>query len=239
MDPQPTAFDNPLHIAPYFAGFTAFNEVRVLPPWESKDRPAQWVRGSLRVGSQDLVVTGPKLKVCFSGCRWNRLVLAMNGVADEQGYAFQRWVENLAAHVQNTIWAAPEKYKSGSKTNARFTFDYDIVKPSSDPALYPDQLSTRLSVHRLPASGGDEGEFLEVVDADLYRLENSVKFAVEPSEITAGSYVVPVIRFSYSRNVERFGLVMTVLKAHVFPSEQAYKVENTEWIVDYPMDQSL
>lgn len=210
--------------------------LQVLPPYESKDNKSTWVRGTIRHRSLDgvlreLVVTGPKMKICYGGCRWNRMVFAMNGAADAEVYAFEKWVRNLADHVKNVIYADPGKYKPGATSATRFLFDDDIIKPSSDCALYPDELRCRLSSKRV-AEGDD------VVDADLFLYsENGDHQPIHASEITAGSFIIPIIKFAYNRNIERFGMVMTVLKGMVFPADNnTYRIDNKEWEIDYPME---
>lgn len=220
--------------APYFTSISDVSDIRVLPPYEPKDKNAQWVRGYLRTPEgSDFVITGPRLRVCFSGCRWGKLVLAMVGVADPEGYQFQRWLESLTQHVENAIWQQPERFKPGAKTSSRFTFDHDLIKPSSDPAAFPDQLSCRLSAYRQQRLDSP-GEWDEIPDVDLFRIEGGQEIKMDPSEITAGSSVIPIFRFSYFRNIERFGLVVTVLKARVFPAEARAKITNDQWVMDYP-----
>lgn len=222
--------------APYFQRVTDLNGIRVLAPYESPERANQWVRGFLRAADGgDFTITGPRLRLCFSGCRWNKMVFAMVGIADEEAYRFQRWLGELAQVVENTIWQQPERFKPGAKSSSRFTFDHDLVKPSSDPASFPDQLSCRLSSHRQQRLD-QSGEYDEIVDADLFRVEDGIPIKMDPSEITAGSYVVPIIRFNYFRNIDRFGITATVLKAQVFPAEGREKIANSDWEFDLAMD---
>lgn len=226
-------------VAPYFARLTDLDGIQVLPPYESAERANQWVRGYLRLpDGGDFIITGPRLRLCFSGCRWNKMVFAMVGVADEEGYQFQRWLSDVAESVEKTIWANPDRFKPGAKSNSRFTFDHDIVKPSSDPASFPDQLSCRLSSLRRQRLD-DSGEFDEIVDAELFRVEDGISIKMDPAEITADSEVIPIIRLTYFRNVDRFGLTATILKAQVFPSEGRQKMDNAAWEFDLPMDTSV
>lgn len=211
--------------------------LQILPPYEPKDNKSVWVRGTIRHRSlegvlRELVVTAPKMRVCYSGCRWNRIVFAMDGAANAEVYAFEKWVRGLADHVKSTIFNDPGKYKQGAINASRFQFDEDVIKPSSDCTIYPDELRCRLSTKRIVDS--EDG----IVDADLFLYsEDGNHSAIDPSEILAGSYIVPVIKFSYNRNIERFGLVMTVLKGMVFPPENnTYRIENKEWQIDYPME---
>lgn len=211
-------------MAPFFASVLQFDKLRVLPPYENKDKPqAQWVRGYIRNGSNDFIITGPKLKICFSGCRWNKMVLAMPGPDDEMAYSFERWLRNLCPVVENQIWQNPEQFKPGAKSSTRFLFDHEFIKPSVDPSMYASELRCRLSIKRD-----------ETVDTDLFRVENGQKIPMEPSEITAGSYIIPIFRISYYRNIERFGLVLTIVKGEVFPGERRI-IGNADLMFDYPL----
>lgn len=218
--------------APYFKRVTNLDGLRVLPPYEPSDKAAQWVRGYLRTSEGgDFTVTGPRMRLCFSGCRWNKMVFAMVGLADPETYAFEQWLKRLSQVVENAIWQQPERFKPGAKSSSRFMFEHDLIRPSSDPAAYPDQFSCRLSGHRQQLLD-DPTSFMDVMDADLFRDEDGQIIKMDPSEITAGSYVVPIIRFSYFRNIERFGITATILRAQVFPGETRDKISNEQWQFD-------
>lgn len=222
--------------APYFSRVSNLDDIRVLPPYESPDKTNQWVRGFLRAADGgDFTVTGPRLRLCFSGCRWSKMVFAMVGIADEEAYRFQRWLGQLTQVVENAIWQQPERFKPGAKSSSRFTFDHDLVKPSSDPSAFPDQLSCRLSTHRQQLVD-EPGEFIDIVDADLFRVEDGIPIKMEPSEITKDSIVVPIIRFNYFRNIDRFGITATILKAQIFPAEAREKMANSDWEFDTAME---
>lgn len=233
--------------ADYFAAYD-YNRLKnlvVVPPYERKDGTSSsmisYVRGSLKVYSpndgppmgvpKSFVFTGPRMRVSYGGCRWNRMVFSMNNGPECSD--FEQWIENVNKLVKNAIFANPDKYKTGnSKTSLPFTFEDDIIKESSDPTLYPPELRTRLSVQ----SG------TETSDAYLFRIEDGDHILVDPSEITAGSYVVPVIRLSYYRNSSsRFGLTLTVVKARVWLNDlAANKINNEDWVMDTtPMNMDL
>lgn len=229
--------------AEYFSNWSTerLDAIQVLPPYEGKDKLKQWVYGNIRTRfpddiNRDLVVTGPKMKICFSGCNWNRIVFAMNGAANLPVYDFERWLRHLADRVKTLIWSDPSKFKNGAMGNTRFVFDDDFIRPASDPTMYPDELRCRLSSRRVPSDDGVG--FKDIPDADLFiRTENGDEPITDLTEIRSGWYIVPVLKFSYYRNIERFGLVITVLRGIVYPVDtNTYKVQNTEWKIDYPMD---
>jgi hypothetical protein len=227
------------YMAEYYANWhdDRLRELQILPPYESKDRISQWVRGSIRHRYydnylRDLVVTGPKMKVCFSGCNWNRMVFAMNGAADENVYGFERWMRLLADRVKTAIWADPSKFKPGAISASRFAFDDDFIKPANDPAKYPDELRCKLSTRREGSSDGTT--VIDIVDADLFTIDsNGHESPIKAEDILAGSHVIPVLRFNYYRNGERFGLNATILKALVYPAEKVnYTISNSTWMMD-------
>lgn len=226
------------YVAEYYANWNddRMRELQILPPYEGKDRVSQWVRGCIRHRYyddflRDLVVTGPKMKVCFTGCNWNRIVFAMNG-ADENVYGFERWLRLLADRVKTGIWADPSKFKPGAISASRFSFDDDFIKPANDPSRYPDELRCKLSTRR---EGIPDGEgFIDVVDADLFTLdENGSEVAIKADQISSGSMVIPVMKFNYYRNGERFGLNVTVIKGLVYPADRTnYVISNSTWMMD-------
>lgn len=232
------------YVAEYYTNWNEdrVKELVVQPPYEPKDRQIQWVRGNIRHRYyddllRDLVVTGPKMRICFGGCNWNRIVFAMNGAANAEVYGFERWLRLLADHVKTTILADPGKFKPGAVSGSRFVFDDDYIKPANNP-VYPDELRCKLATRR--ETPPDEEGYVDVVDADLYTHSvNGEEVPIDAKEITAGSFMIPVLKFSFYRNVERFGLAITVIKGLVFPAERRnYTIDNRNWIMDYPMDTS-
>lgn len=233
-----------IYTADYFANWTdsRLNQLILLAPYEPKDRqsPSQWVTGSIRTPSlydvtRTFTVTGPKMKVCFGGCNWNRIVLAMDGGSQKpEVVKFEQWLHLLADHVRIAIWADPSKYKPGAISNSRFTFDSDYIKPANDPSRYPDELRCRLSTRR--ESDALHQSTVDVVDADLFTVDSDQReMPINPVDITAGSEIVPILKFTYYRNGERFGLNTTILKAMVYPAERKAAVDNRSWVFDMPV----
>lgn len=234
-----------MHKAVYFKHVSIEDlntSLAVNPPYESKGlatgQPAQWVRGYMRLGTQDFIVTGPKMRVCYSGCRWNKLVFCLNGAADPEVYAFERWLHEVNAVFRSHVEAMPERFKPGAKTATRFLFDDDYIKPSSDPAMYPDELRCRLSTHRqmvVDQTSADGAPYQDVVDTHLFKVDAGLFEGVEAGDIKAGMEIIPIIRISYYRNIERFGLALTVLKGQVFEGDSNnQKPTNMDWVIDYP-----
>lgn len=235
-------------VADHFTKLDAerMSQLVVLPPYEPKsDTTLQWVRGSIRLpsgggvgGYRDLVVTGPRMKVVYGGCRYNRMVLALPGAAFPDVYAFERWIRGLMSTVKANIWANPGKYRQGAATAARFQFDEGVIRASTDPTIYPDELVTRLSTKRITTGDVEEGGPTDYIDTEFITdTENGVS-NIEPVDIVAGSTIIPIFKISYNRNIEKFGLVLTLLKAKVFPPESMPygRIDNQSWAFDDPMD---
>lgn len=227
-------FQEIMSLAPHFTAITPdrMNALVVVPPYESKTTSLPWVRGSIRIGQNgdgttDLVVTGPKLKVVYSGCRWNRIVFALT----ESNEIFEQWLRSLAYKVETMIWAHPDKFKPGAKDASRFVFDLDVVRPSSDPALYPDELRVRLATYRKPGDD-DPDSYINVVNSHLFMMDEAGQDVnVDPSSIQAGGFMTPIFKVSYFRNLDRFGLVLTVLKGMYIPPNDT-PASNKEWVMD-------
>lgn len=224
-----------MNLAEYFTNWTEsrLDRLQVMPPYERDDRKSQWVRGSIRSRGndgilRDLVVTGPKMRITYGGCKWNRIVFTMNGQEDPHVYEFERWVDSVQDKLNKKVCLEPAKYKPGAVNASRFSFD-SAVKPSSDPSMYPDELRCRLSTR--PSTSADEDDAIDSEFVDPFR------DPINPADITPGSYMIPIVKISYNRNIEKFGLVLTILKGIVFMADkQIYKIENKDWEIDYPME---
>lgn len=221
----------------------------VQPPYEPKDKLVQWVRGYIRYnngdsyGPRDFVITGPRLRVVYGGCRWNRLVFALPTSVyttdDQESFEFRQWVEKLGATIKAKVWNDPSKYRAGATSSNRFTFDDSFIKKSSDPSLYPDEMSTRISTCRL-TSEVTPGEPNDVVDAEILEEgPNGLRPMEDYTNITAGSYITPILRVSYNRFNDRFGIVFTVIKAKYEHVDNPNKTtrSNSSWQFDDPMEQ--
>lgn len=245
-----------MNVAEYFSKFddSRINDLEVNAPYEqNKDKPSQWVRGTIKYkptpdsDPRDLVITGPKLKVCFGGCKFNKLVFAIpkeDEECNEETRAFLNWLNKLVTKVKNTIWSSPETFKPGSKANSRFIFD-NHIKPASDPK-YPNELHCRLSTFKRRMTEAEKNEHsdvlfdpnsdqTDVIDTDIFTMIDGVKEAVEPSTVLPRSFMRPVIRFAYTRHGDNFNLVLTITKVQYFASEnQQYRVQNADWVMDIP-----
>ena len=221
---------------PHFSTFdhVAIESLRVLPPLEPKDKSISWARGSIRDADfNELLVTGPRLPVLFSGCRFNSVVFSMRGPGeDEQAYAFECFLHKVLSHVEDAVTANPDKYKPGTKNAAILCFDRDFIRPSSYSADLPNEFRVKLSVKR--ESGLEPGELVDVTDT-VFVGENGEP--IEPGDISSGNEIVPIFRVSYFRNANKFGLNITMLKGVVYEGQtrkrRQYNYADLE--VDFPM----
>lgn len=241
-----------MKVAEFYDKFTddRIDDLIVVPPYESNSKDGlanKWVKGAIKHKINgdgypvDLVITAPKLVSCFRGCQWNKIVFGVPKDSDDTTNNFRAWLSKLQQKLKNTISEQPEKYKPGTRTATRFQFE-EVLKPSSDPDRYPDELRCKLSVKRDvdPDEHHDtlfdaSSERIEIVDADLFSVENGCQVAVDPQSLAARTPIQPVFKVSYFRHGDKFGLVFTILRAQVFPSDNYFtKTANSEWQIDTP-----
>lgn len=164
----------------------------------------------------------------------------VNNINSFRGFCgFLRAIEQA---VTSIIWSAPERFKPNAKTNTRFLFDPTVCGASTTDAIghVRDEVRCRLSTRRLNTLTAEELEagqqFVTQVDTDFFVVEHGQRRPIAPEEIQSGWKVVPILKFSYYRNIERFGLVMTVLRAHVIPCDGDAGIPNKSWEIDYGED---
>ena len=197
--------------------------LRVLPPLDSKDKTVTWARGSIRDSDfNELIVTGPRLPVLFSGCRFNSIVFSIRGPgANDQSHDFENFLHSILTHVESNVTNNMEKYRPGLKNTALLHLDRDFIRPSSYGPDLPNELRVKLSVKRNQVD--ENGEVVELIDTVLVD-ENGDD--VDPSDVSSGSEIIPIFRISYYRNANKFGLNLTMLKGMVFPGTKKQKMDN-------------
>jgi hypothetical protein len=219
--------------ASHFSNFdyVAIEALRVLPPLEPKDKSINWARGSIRDGDfNELLVTGPRLPVLFSGCRYNNIVFSIRGPGeDEPSYAFETFLHKVLSHVESTVSASVEKFKPGLKNAALLQFDRDFIRPSSYSSDMPNELRVKLAVKR-----GETDEHGEVVDMIETSFVDEHGNSIDPNDISSGSEIVPIMKIGYYRNGNKFGLNMTMLKGLVYPSLKRARPNLTDLEFDLP-----
>lgn len=191
--------------------------LRVLPPMEPKDKSITWLRGSIRDSDfNELIITGPRLPVLFSGCRFNTVVFSMRGPGEDNvAYTFENFLHRVLSCVESSVQAAPDKFKPGLKNAALLHFDRDFVRPSSYSSDLPNEMRVKLAIKRQEVD--EHGEVVDMIDS-VFIDERGQQ--VDPSDITAGSEIIPIIRVSYYRNANKFGLNLTLLKGLVYLAER-------------------
>ena len=196
--------------------YVAIEALRVLPPLESKDKTITWARGSIRDNDfNELIVTGPRMPVLFSGCRYNNVVFSVRGPTDEPTYAFEAFLHKVLSHVEASVSSSLDKFRPGLKNAALLQFDRDFIRPSSYSADSPNELRVKLAIKR--GEVDEHGEVLDLIETPLVDENGS---NVDPEDITAGSEIVPIVRIGYYRNGNKFGLNMTMLKGLVYLNQK-------------------
>lgn len=219
---------------PHFSNYDylAIDGLRVLPPLEPRDKSIQWARGSIRDADyNELIITGPRLPVLYTGCRYNSVVFSMRS-SDEPSMAFEAFLSKIVNRVESAVTASPEKFKPGCKNAATLQFDKDITRPSSYSIDMPNEFRTKLAIRR---DGIDEhGEVVDVVETVFTDEEGA---CIEPDDIVSGSEMIPIFRVGYYRNANKFGLNVTLLKGVIThrTSKKARTIDFKELMIDFPV----
>ena len=219
--------------------FTNVNSVRMemlnfLPPYELQLRTSGWYRGIIRHGvygsgeTQDFVITGPKMRILFDGCKWNRICFAMTPETSVK--EFSDWIDDLETTMESVILQNPLRFKVNP---AQGPVKIDkLSRVSHDPA-YSNSMRCWLSVSYESAPNQMDVDAQQaVVNASLFLRESGE--AIEPYEIKGGWSMIPIFKISYQKQGNTFGLILTVLKGEV-SKKDTYVVSNAEWEIDYPM----
>lgn len=219
---------------PHFSHFdyTAIDALRVLSPLEPRDKSIQWARGSIRDADyNELIITGPRLPVLFSGCRFNSIVFSMRP-DDEPTAAFEAFMSRLINRVESAVASNPEKFKPGCKNVATLHFDKDISRPSSYSVDMPNEFRVKLAVRR-----GDTDDQGEVVDTIETVFTDEEGLHIEPIDILSGSEMIPIFRVGYYRNGNKFGLNVTLLKGVVShrPNKKSRTIDFNDLMIDFPV----
>lgn len=208
--------------APLFSkiSYDTIKALQVLPPLESKDKSIAWARGSIRDADfNELLVTGPRLPVLYSGCRYNNVVFSIRGPgSDNPSFDFESFLHRVLLHVEDAVAAKPDKFKPGIKNAALLHFDKDFIRPSSYSVEMPNELRVKLIMNRSQVD--EHGEVVDVIGTEFVDEQGD---RIDPTDISAGSEIVPIIRISYYRNMNKFGLNLTMLRGLVFPSSKKRK----------------
>ncbi len=233
-----------LAVADYFSSYDndRLKNMVVYPPYEKPGTDYGYVRGNIKVYMPNdgpphgvpkpFYFTGPRLRIAYGQCRWNRVTFSVND-SPECG-EFSNWLTGVNRRIKEQIYASPDRFKPGVKNSNLFTFDEDVIKESSNPELYAPEIRTRLSSHRQDPTNPESPD---VVDAVLFMIEDCQHIPIQPSDITAGSYAIPIFKVSYYRNGNKFGMNLTVHKARVWLNDlSANKIDNKDLILDYAGD---
>lgn len=203
--------------------YDAIKALQVLPPLEPKDKNVTWARGSIRDSDfNELLVTGPRLPVLYSGCRFNNVVFSIRGPGtDDPSHDFENFLHRVLLHIEDAVTAKPDKFKPGLKNAALLHFDKDFIRPSSYSVEMPNELRVKLVVNRSQVD--ENGEIMDVIGTEFIDEHDN---KIDPADISAGSEIVPILRIGYYRNVNKFGLNLTMLRGLVYPNSKKRKSLN-------------
>ena len=179
----------------------------------SADNKPQAQYGNVKYGDSSLTFTAPRLRVAYSGCKWNTIVFCV----DENELEFANWLIDLQNHFQDTVSRDPVKFKVLSRRGA--IFPRTVITPSRDPDMYADEFRCRLATEK----STETGEL--VVSTVMEGVENVYG-------VFAGSHITPIIKVGYYKVGDEFGLKFVVLKGVYEPRiPRAQQTEET-WEID-------
>jgi len=172
-------------------------------------------RGGIRdkESKRDVVITGPRLRVVYSGCRWNSVVFATDA-------EFEAWLHGIWQQLQSQVTADPGYFKVTGRNGPGFPSF--IVTQSSNPDMYADEIRCRLATERTGK------EINDVVCTAILETNGE---RIDPSQVWSGSHMTPVFRLGYYKEGDNFGLTLTVLRAEYEPSSQT-RISNEDWMLD-------
>lgn len=157
------------------------------------------------------------MRVCYSGCRWNTVVFAM----DDNQTEFEDWLYKVFQALEDTVKLDATFYKVGPRGTPTFT--KFIVQPSSNPELYAPELRCHLSTSRVDMT-------TEPINT-AYLINTVTGQPVEPQQVVSGSYMRPIFKLGYFKEGDNFGLTLTVLKAECEPNP-IHQMTNDAWEMD-------
>lgn len=161
------------------------------------------------------MVTGPELKVLFSGCKYDSLV-----VEDEP--QLRQWIESVHNTMQEIVNLDPAYFKCSPSRHP--TFEQVVIQPSLNPSLYGDKIVMRLATQRMGPDINDQKVVAVFVDKD-----NNV---IEPADIKRGGTVVPIIKLCFYKGfMDTYSLQMFLLKGLYTPPADS-TIDNNDWIFD-------
>lgn len=163
----------------------------------------------------DIVFTGPKMKIVYSGCNWNTIVFSM----DNNQVEFENWLYMVWEEFQQVVSSDPAKFKVVGRRGPGFP--KFIVTPSKDPEMYPNELRCRLATRP-----GDSESVTAVIQTEDGNLFGPV------ANIRGGGYMTPIFRLGYYKIGDDFGLNLTVLKGEYNPPVVQTGTENEDWMMD-------
>lgn len=170
----------------------SLSDLVFMPPRET----IKWAFGTIKLQTtKELVISGPTLLTCFKGCKYNKICFEMPRESE-----FRQWLEAVSARMEEVVRSCPEAFKANCKNADRFVFE-PPYKFSSDSSLYSDELRCKFPPKSILINALDGVEF-------------------DPNDLERNTPVRPIIKLSYYRHGDKFGLVCTLIKGYVYERQQ-------------------
>lgn len=205
-------------LAPHLNSINLSTDLTFSPPYLPPNLPRNVkARGSIKQTStnREVVLTGPEVKVLFSGCKYDSLVV-------EDNPQLRQFIEAAHNTMEQIVNLDPAYFKcSAARTPS---FEQVIIQPSLNPALYKDKIVFRLATQRTGPDINDQQVVAAFVDAD----GNDV----EPANIKRGGTVVPVFKLCYYKGfMDTYSLQVFLLKG-LYTAPPDTSIDNRDWEFD-------
>lgn len=205
-----------MHVATHFTRINPSTDFVASPPYIPTNlRKGIRCRGAVRdKNGNEIIFTGPKLTVVYSGCNYNSVVFKMDSTQAE----FEKWLALTWSWLQDTIGKDGPRFKA----RGRPTFNNFIVMPSRDPEVYSPELRVKLATVR---------NGVTVEDVTVTTVIECQGERVDPSQVWSGAFMTPIFRLNYYKDGDDFGLALTLLKAE-YECQARTQISNDAWMID-------
>lgn len=206
-------------LAPKYSTINPSTDLTFCPPYLPPNLPRNVkARGTVKLSStnREAVFTGPEVKVLFSGCKYDSLVV------EDGDHLFREWMQTVHNSLEEIINLDPAFFKCSNTRPP--SFENVIMQPSLNPSLYGDKIVFRLATQRTGPDINDQKVVAAFVDKD----GNDVP----PASIKRGGLVVPIIKLCYYKGfMDTYSLQMFVLKGLYTPPTDT-SIDNRDWQFD-------
>lgn len=159
-------------------------------------------------------MTGPRLRILFTGCRWNTIAFSMDSSSTE----FVNWLNELTTTVETAVRTDPASFKVKPQSTPSFS-SVLIPSPSMD---FPDPF---IRVRLATIGRGDEAV------AVAYMVNKKTGEQMGPQGVMHGAFGTPVLKIGYTKDGDQFSLGLTLLKID-YEEPENRQIGNDAWIID-------